>query len=256
MKRILFWEKLKKTLVQYLYTYSEKQNCSNIYSTVCWIAPMFHVPNIMSRSSAAVPSSWNLNVRMLRGKFEVFFSPNTVKFEWRSLRTTLTTSLYPQVRSSPDSPAGWGQWHVMPVPHRWYHITRSRCLLSHWTTIFYLNRDLTVCRGDVLTPGAAFLLIFCPQALAPPTSCDFACLASQQGLGSRVVVDDAAAGYSFANRKCRNYCGRSEGTKHHERQAASWDQVNFYMYMSTTASPIYFQCNFSRDFNETILSAL
>lgn len=71
--------------------------------------------------------------------------------------------------------------------------------------------------------GVAFLLICRPQAHAPPTCCDFAGLASQQGLGSHVVVVVVvvAVSFSFASRRAGKYWGRSQGMKNHGQQQGS-----------------------------------
>lgn len=136
--------------------------------------------------------------------------PNTAKSESRKLKTASSYQRPGQVGSSPDPPAGWGQCHLQRVPHHWYHITLSCRLLSHWPTISYLNRDLTVRRGYVLTLGVAFLLIGRQQAHAPPASCNCAGIACRQGLGSHVVAVVVAVSFSFACRESVNDWGRSQ----------------------------------------------
>ncbi|KAI9543486.1 hypothetical protein NQZ68_012137 [Dissostichus eleginoides] len=79
-------------------------------------------------------------------------------------------------------------------------------------TISYPNRDLTVCRGSMLTPGVAFLLIVRPPAYVPPTVAD----GCQQGPRSLFVVT-AVHNNSLVSNRAESYTPQIEhpGTKLH-----------------------------------------
>ena len=146
------------------------------------------------------------------------------KFAWRLLRTT---SWY-QCRGTSSVQPRFPRWlmTVASAATAWSLISHHQvlsALITHGPPSSILIEIWLYAVATCWPLVWPFCLSAVHKLSHPPTSRDFACLASQQGLGSHVVVVVVvvvvAVSFSFASRKWGNDWGRSQGTKKHKRQA-------------------------------------